>query len=130
MSEEITLRVRPLDRAPRYGTAGENVPIMEVERKTVAAKLTEEAAEAFTEWQDLEGRTRDLRRYRDFVANEDPETVHDMREELREQRDRLGDELGDVVVAAVDLAVACGVDLQGALGRNEARQVERGRIDG
>ena len=130
MSKEIALRVRPLDRVPMHGTGGEVVSIWDADRKGTAAKITEEAAEAFHEWQDFDRRAQDFRRHRDFVANEDPWTMYDMRVELEHQRQRLGDELSDVIVAAVDLAKVCGVDLQAALDFNEARQIERGRIDG
>lgn len=130
MSKEINLRVRPLDRAPMYGTGGESVPIWDADRKSTAAKIPEEAAEAFGEYQDFERRAHDLRTYRDFVAHEDPETAHEMGAELQRQRQRLGDELADVIVAAVDLALICGVDLNDALERHEMRQIERGRIDG
>ena len=129
MGKDITLRVRPLDRAPMYGTGGESVPLWDTDRKSTAAKIPEEAAEAFHEFQDFEMRAHDLRAYRDFVMYEDPQTVSQMGEELRRQR-RLGDELADVIVAAVDLALICGVDLNDALERHEVRQIERGRIDG
>ena len=130
MGKDITLRVRPLDRAPMYGTGGESVPLWDTDRKSTAAKIPEEAAEAFHEFQDFEMRAHDLRAYRDFVMYEDPQTVNEKSVELQHQRQRLGDELADVIVAAVDLALICGVDLNDALERHEVRQIERGRIDG
>lgn len=133
MGKEIALRVCPLDRAPMFGVGGVNVLIHFASRKATAAKLTEEAAEAFHEWQDYDRRSQDIQRYRDHVEHEDPDTMRVMRQRLRRQRERLADELSDVIVAAVDVAKVCGVgqeDLQAALDRNRARQIVRGRIDG
>ncbi len=130
MPREVALRVHTLDRAPMFGTGGETVSIWNADMKSTAAKLTEEAAEAFAEWQRYDGRVQDLSKYRDFVMHEDPETVQGMRGELNKQREALADELSDVIVAAADLAMVCGVDLQAALDRNYERQAQRGRIDG
>lgn len=54
MKNTITLTVRTLDRAPMHGTGGEPVPIMECDPKGVAAKVLEEAAEAYGAWHNLD----------------------------------------------------------------------------
>lgn len=107
----ITLKVRTLDRAPMHGTGGELVPIAECDPKGVAAKLLEEAAEAYGAWQ--------------IYANTDTDFMRELT-----WGPQLADELADVITAACDLAKVCGLDLQAALDRNECRQIERGRIDG
>lgn len=115
MSEQITLRVRPHDRVPMYGVGGRVVPIRDANREAMAGGLTEAALSAVYEMRDLDRRACDLGRYRDFVVHEDPETVHEMGEELRKQRQTVADRLAGVVVCAVDLALLCGVDLQPSL---------------
>lgn len=115
MSNAITLTVHTLDRAPMHGTGGELVPIMECDPKGVAAKVLEEAAEAYGAWQDLAAPGAEL--VIEYVGGKPLER-------------RLADELADVITAACDLAKVCGLDLQAALNRNERRQIERGRVDG
>lgn len=114
MKNTITLTVRTLDRAPMHGTGGEPVPIMECDPKGVAAKVLEEAAEAYGAWHNLD-------EVMELSANA---TL------ARFAREDLADELADTITAACDLAKVCGLDLQAALDRNERRQIERGRIDG
>jgi len=112
MSKTMELKVRTLDRAPMHGTGGELVPIAECDPKGVAAKLLEEAAEAYGAWQ--------------IYANADTDFMRGLT-----WGPQLCDELADVITAACDLAKACGLDmgLQAALDRNGRRQIERGRID-
>jgi tyrosyl-tRNA synthetase len=130
MGKEIALRVATTDHVPMYGIGGKVVNIWDAPAESVAAMLNDRASEALAEWEDYHKRVRDIRTYRDFVANEDPETVHGMQLELEQQRERLADGLADVIVAACDLAKVSGVRLQDALNRNKAWQTERGRIDG
>lgn len=120
MSRTLLL-VSTLDRAPMHGTGGELVPLAECDPKGVAAKLTEEAAEAFGAWQ----RMHEMEGDPNASAIDFSEST-----ELDRARLRLIDELADVIVVACDIAKLYRLDLACALLRNERRQIERGRIDG
>lgn len=103
------LYVVPLDRAPMHGTGGELVPLIMADRKGTAAKVMEEAAEAYAAWQAYSKATD--------------------KTDVSRTRGELADELADVITAAVDLARCCGIVLQDALDRCAMRNVARGRID-
>lgn len=122
MAEICTLNVPTLDRAPMWGTGGELVPLAECDGKSMAAKLTEEAAEAFGEWQ-----------YVDYCLS----NVAEICPSCRDDGGRgscavklfLANELADVIVVACDLAKLYDIDLQDALDRCGERNRERGRIN-
>ena len=130
MGEEIVLRVRTHDRVPMYGMCGPDVSIWDAPADSVAVMLYERETAALAEQEDYHELVRGIRAYRDFAADEDPETLHGMQIELEQRRERLADGLADVIVLVCDLARISGVRLQDALDRNKAWQTERGRIDG
>lgn len=109
MARRIELSVTTLDRAPMWGTSRDLVPLHECDGKSMAAKLTEEAAEAFKEWQNMQAAV--MRGYG-----------------IGLMKDHLADELADLIVLACDLAKVYDIDLQDALDRCERRNRERGRI--
>ena len=75
----------------------------------MAAKLTEEAAEAFKEWQNMQAA---------FMRGCG----------IGLMKDHIADELADLIVLSCDLAEVYDIDLQDALDRCERRNRERGRI--
>lgn len=79
-------------------------PFVRGSDKDVAHKVVEEAAEAFSAWEDMDAFG--------MPAN------------------YLADELADTITACVNLAHRHNIDLQAALVRVEKRNRERGRYDG
>ena len=124
MSAEQTLHVWPLDEAPIHGASRQNYPIENIPTKATACKILEEAAEAYACWQQYDEIAENLSR----IDVLDQDEVCAYRTHLDMSKTLLVDELSDVIVAVVDLAMLCHVDLQVALDRNKARQVRRGRI--
>ncbi|MBR3328893.1 MAG: hypothetical protein IKG22_16405 [Atopobiaceae bacterium] len=114
MAEICTLNVPTLDRAPMWGTGGELVPLAECDGKSMAAKLTEEAAEAYESWQCVDGC--------EYIGK--PECLRTCL-----VCEFLADELADLIVLACDLAKVHKLDLQAALDRCGERNRERGRIN-
>lgn len=79
-------------------------PFVRDSDKDVAHKVVEEAAEAFSAWEDM--------------------AMFGM------SANYLADELADTITACVNLAARYDIDLQAALIRVEAHNRERGRYDG
>ena len=130
MSKETNLRVKTLDRIPMYGIGGPIKNVWDATPSATPGMLVDETQNAHCEWEDYQKRVEDIRAYRDFVANDDPETVHDMQVELEQQRKKLAEGLAGVIMSACTLAMLCGVDLQGALDLHAAELEEKGYVNG